>query len=241
MPSERNIGAMISFEPLVKRKLPLLKFDIGLFNGQGKSGPAEFDSYKDVISRFYLKPLPLNKNLLISGGFSLLNGGWRQQTKYRYEMQNKGSEWIFVVDSNISNIGNKAPRQYYGADVQLVAMHGWGKTEIRAEYWKGKQPGSATTTVNPGVLPAGSTYIHPFDAAFIYFLQNIFNSKWEIMAKYDWYDPNTKISGDAIGKPGNNLTVADIRYGTLGLGLTRYFSGNLKFLAYYDIVRNETT
>ena len=61
------------------------------------------------------------------------------------------------------------------------------------------------------------------------------------MAKYDWYDPNTKVSGDAIGKPGNNLTVADIRYGTLGLGLTRYFSGNLKFLAYYDIVRNETT
>jgi predicted porin len=156
-------------------------------------------------------------------------------------MGQRNGEWMFVVDSNTSNIGRKAPRQYYGADIQLAASHGWGKTEIRAEYWRGKQPGTATTTVNPGTLPPGPTYIHPFDAAFFYFLQNIVNSKWELMAKYDWYDPNTRVPGNAIGKPGNNLTVADIRYGTLGIGFTRYFSGNLKFLIYYDIVRNEET
>ena len=95
--------------------------------------------------------------------------------------------------------------------------------------------------MNPGTLPTGATYVRNFDAAFFYFLQNIINEKWELMAKYDWYDPNTDFSGNEIGKPGSNLNVADIRYNTLGVGITRYFTGNLKFLAYYDIVRNEKT
>jgi hypothetical protein len=240
MPSERDLGAVITYEPLKKKKQkPLLKFDLGLFNGQGKSGPSEFDSYKDLISRLYIKPYNIGRDFLISGGASLLYGGWRQATKYKYQMlgDNKG----FTVDSNINNVGEKAPRHYYGGDIQFVYKHGWGKTEIRSEYWWGKQPGTASTTVNPGTLPTGPTYRRNFDAAFFYFLQNIINEKWEIMAKYDWYDPNTKLEKQEIGKPGSNTNVADIRYNTLGLGFTRYFTGNLKFLVYYDIVTNEKT
>ncbi len=119
--------------------------------------------------------------------------------------------------------------------------HGWGKTEIRSEYWRGKQPGTATTTLNPGALPNEPTYIRNFDAAFFYFLQNIINTKWELMAKYDWYDPNIKVQKSEIGKPGTNLTAADVRYNTFGFGMTRYFTGNFKMLAYYDIVRNQKT
>ena len=60
MPSERDLGAMISYESQkADRHNPMIKFDVGYFNGQGKSGPAEFDSYKDLISRLSLKPLPL--------------------------------------------------------------------------------------------------------------------------------------------------------------------------------------
>ena len=61
------------------------------------------------------------------------------------------------------------------------------------------------------------------------------------MAKYDWYDPNTDVEKNDIGKSGTNLTLADIRYDTYGIGFTRYFTGNLKFLVYYDIVKNEKT
>lgn len=242
MPSERDLGAMITFERLKRRgNKPLIKFDLGLFNGQGKSGPAEFDSYKDLISRIYIKPNSGANNFLISGGLSFLHGGWRQATKYKYEVEENGNGKIFAIDSNTNNIGKKAPRNYYGGDVQLVYKHGWGKTEVRSEYWRGKQPGTAITTVNPGIMPPGPTYIRNFDAAFFYFLQNIINEKWELMAKYDWYDPNTDFSKDEIGDPGSNLNVADIRYNTLGLGFTRYFTGNLKFLVYYDIVKNEKT
>ena len=76
---------------------------------------------------------------------------------------------------------------------------------------------------------------------FFYFLQNIINEKWEVMAKYDWYDPNTQVAETEVGKAGTNFTSADIKYSTLGVGLTRYFTGNLKILAYYDIVRNENS
>ncbi len=240
MPSERDLGAMVTYESQKReRKNPMLKFDIGVFNGQGKSGPAEFDSYKDIISRLSLKPLPLSKKLSISAGLSHLNGGWAQATKYKYEMNGQNGNKFFSVDSSLSNVGGKAPRIYYGADVQLIQKHGWGKTEIRGEYWKGTQPGTAATTTNPGTLPNAPTFIRNFDAAFFYFLQNIINEHWEFMAKYDWYDPNLKAKGKEIGN--TNLTSTDIKFATLGLGLTRYFSENLKVLAYYAIVKNETT
>jgi hypothetical protein len=242
MPSERDMGAMVTYESQqASKKYPRIKFDIGLFNGQGLSGPVEFDSYKDLISRLTLKPLPLSEKFIFSGGLSLLNGGWRQATKYKYETAIVNSVPVFVVDSSISNIGDKAPRRYYGADAQLVLNHLWGKTEWRAEYWKGTQSGTATTTANPGTMPEAPTYIRNFDAAFFYFLQNIINSNWEIMVKYDWYDPNTKAEDDQIGKADVNLTAADIKFSTLGVGFTRNFNDNLKILAYYDIVRNEKT
>lgn len=240
MPSERDLGAMISYESQKEtRRPPLFKFDIGVFNGQGKSGPAEFDSYKDIISRWTLKPLKLSKNFSVTAGLSYLNGGWVQTTKYEYKMSQINGTKFFAVDSSISNIGKKAPRNYYGGDAQFVLKHAWGKTEWRAEYWKGQQPGTAATTVNPGTVPTEPTYLRRFDAGFFYFLQNIINGQWEVMAKYDWYDPNTEAQEKEIGL--SNLTPADIRYSTYGFGLTRYFTDNLKVLAYYAVVKNEKT
>lgn len=241
MPSERDLGAMISYESQEPaRKDPQIKFDIGLFNGQGKAGPAEFDSYKDLISRLSVKPLSLS-GFTLSAGLSLLRGGWAQSTKYKYEMGESSAGNIFIVDSNQSNIGDKAKRHYYGADIQLEYSHGWGRTEIRTEYWKGKQPGTFESTVNPGELPMLPTYIRPFDGAFFYFIQNLVNDKWELVAKYDWYDPNTEIKGMEIGSPGTNFSPADIRFNTFGFGLNHHFNENLKMLVYYDVVRNEIT
>ena len=240
MPSERDLGGMLSYEmqKTGKKNIPL-KFDIGLFNGQGKSGPREFDSYKDLISRLTLKQVKVSDVFSMSGGLSYLNGGWYQPTQYRYEIDPNGAAKEFRIDSNMANTGSKAPRKYHGADLQLIFNHSWGKTEARAEYWNGKQPGTASTTSNPGTLPNGPTYIRKFDGAFIYFLQNIINENWEFVGKYDWYDPNREVEGKDIGL--TNLTAADIKYATLGLGLTRYFTSNLKVLAYFALVKNEKT
>lgn len=242
VPSERDLGAMVSYDPQGNtHPLRKLKFDAGVFNGQGKSGPAEFDDYKDFISRITIKPIELARRVSLSGGLSLLRGGWRQDTRYKYELGRVNGNAVFVLDSSLSNIGAKAPRHYYGADAQLIFKNRRGKTELRAEYWRGIQPGTASTTVNPGVQPTGPTYIRRFDGGFFYFLQNIVNENWEVVVKWDWYDPNRVVAAGDIGKVGTNLTPADIKYSTLGVGLTRYFSSNLKVLAYHAFVRSEAT
>ena len=61
------------------------------------------------------------------------------------------------------------------------------------------------------------------------------------MVKYDWYDPNIDVQESDIGKPGSNITVADIKYTTLGIGYGWYFNDNMKLVLYYDIVKNELT
>jgi hypothetical protein len=242
MPTERDLGAMLTYEPQGKKKKnAFFKWDAGFFNGPGLSGSTDFDSYKDFISRITFKPMAFSKSFTVSGGLSLLYGGWRQATNYQYEVGTKNGVPAFVVDSSMQNLGAEAPRHYYGADVQLQKESAWGKTELRAEYWRGKQPGTATTTTNPGTMPAGPTYIRNFDGAFIYLLQNIVNKRWEVMVKYDWYDPNTKVKTTQIGNPASNLTPADIKYVTLGTGITHYISENLKVLVYYDWVQNEST
>ena len=242
MPTERDLGAMVSFEPQSrKHAFSFLKIDAGIFNGQGLSGTTEFDSYKDFISRVSIKPVKI-KQWELSSGLSLLLGGWRQATKYVYEVKNGPSgNAFFDVDSSVSNIGKISPRRYYGADVQLKLHHGWGASEWRAEYWTGKQPGTLLNSVNPGTLPLVPVYRRNFNGGFFYFLQNIINEKHQLLFKYDWYDPNTKIKENEIGSNGTNFSTADISYTTIGVGYAYYFNDHIKLVTYYDIVRNKAT
>jgi len=242
MPTERDLGVMVTYEPLRRSAIDhFVKLDAGLFNGQGLSGTTDFDSHKDLISRLTIKPITINK-LIFSGGLSLLYGGWRQGTKYVHQMSEAPNrDKIFVVDSTASNLGEIAPRHYYGADIQIALNHGWGQTEWRAEYWKGKQPGTATTTTNPGTIQTVPTYRRNFNGAFFYLLQNIVNKKNQLLLKYDWYDPNSKVEKNEIGKPATNLTTADIKFSTIGIGFVHYFDNNIKLIFYYESVKNETT
>lgn len=247
MPGERDLGIMISFDPQDKtHKLRYFKLDAGFFNGQGVTGPTDFDDHKDFISRLTIKPHPINQAEL-SGGLSFLRGGWKNGTKYVYESgKAQNGDNIFVIDSSLSNLGNTAPRHYYGADLQFVVHHNWGETELRAEHWFGTQPGTATTTFNPGTIPNNNgiplpTYVRHFNGSFFYFLQNISNRKHQLLIKYDWYDPNIKVEKSEIGKAGTNITSADIKFSTLGFGYVYHFNSQLKLIFYYDLVRNEIT
>ncbi len=243
MRNERDLGAMASFDARVKNHpLRYFKLDIGLFNGQGLTGPNEFDSYKDLIGRLSLKPVPLTSRLSLSAGVSVLDGGLIQNTKYEYFTRTRpnGTKY-FAVDSSETNLHAKAPRKYHGADLQLKLKHKWGLTELRGEYWWGTQTATANETATPGLLLDVPYYIRKFDGAFIYFLQNIVNRKHQVGVKYDWYDPNTEVKATEIGGPDNNLNAADIRYDTWSFGYNYYLNDHLKFMLWYDIVNNERT
>jgi predicted porin len=62
-----------------------------------------------------------------------------------------------------------------------------------------------------------------------------------LILKYDWYDPNIKVKKSDIGKTGTNLTAADIKYSTLGIGYAYHINPQTKIIFYYDIVNNELT
>lgn len=245
MKTERDLGAMISFESRQKNHpLKYLKIDAGLFNGPGLSASADYDSHKDFIGRIALKPFPVLNNFNISAGISVLDGGILQNTKYLYKITSSSAGKIFTEDSSGSNMGKIAPRKYYGADIQFKIKNKKGYTEIRAEGIVGKQTSFGNTSETPASLPAditGAIYIRKFNGAYFYFLQNIFNSKHQLVIKYDWYDPNSSVAGKEIGKAGSNVNEANIKFSTLGFGYLHYINDNVKLLIWYDKITNEKT
>ncbi len=244
MKTERDLGAMLTLEARNKKsKLKFLKIDIGAFNGQGLSATSEYDSHKDIISRIAVKPQHLTKKLTISAGSSILLGGLTANTKYLYNVSTIGGNKFFVVDSSYTNIGKIAPRKYYGVDAQLKLKNKVGFTELRAEYIAGKQTASALSSETPGVLFTGTDgyYTRNFNGMYLYFLQNIKNLKNQIGIKYDWYDPNTKVTTSEIGQAGTNINAANIKFTTFGLGYIRHITDNAKIIFWYDFIKNENT
>ncbi|HET9055901.1 MAG TPA: porin [Chitinophagaceae bacterium] len=239
--TERDLGAMISFEP-AKSGHPLRNFrwDLGVFNGQGLTSPVDYDSYKDIISRIALKPVHLSKKTLLSAAIGTLQGGWIEKDSTRFTINTINGNKTFAGIKSGANVDSKAPRKYYEADAQLKFLTKAGATELRAEYWWGTQSASASTSESPGTLLKEPVYVRQFNGAYFYLLHNIFNTHHQIGVKYDWYDPNSKISGTAIGK-NNNLNSTDIKFSTLGFGYINYINENLKLVLWYEIVTNEKT
>jgi hypothetical protein len=114
----------------------------------------------------------------------------------------------------------------------------------------GTQSGYSSTSASPFFLPIPSAtspntadvYVRSFNGMYAYFIQRIAKTKHEISVKYEWYDPNTKVKGnDIAGSTSNALSSADIKYTQLGFTYLYYFDANVKFMANYNIITNEST
>ncbi|MEP6674135.1 MAG: porin [Ferruginibacter sp.] len=244
MKVERDIGAMLSFED--RNKNPVVKYfkiDAGLFNGPGLNATNDIDSHKDFITRAYLKPYPLSQKVILSAAVSYFNGGFLQNTKYIYTSGSNSNGKIFLLDSSVTNMGKTAPRKYYGADIQLKIKNKAGFTELRAEILTGKQTATVLTSETPAALLTGTDgyYIRNFAGGYFYFLQHIVNLHHQLGIKFDWYDPNTKVKGDDIGRPGTNISAANIKYSTLGFGYINMINENVRLMLWYERVWNEKT
>lgn len=224
--------------------LKYLKADIGFFNGQGINAAGDFDNTKDLIGNIALKTFHLSKQVTIAAGASFLQGGLLQNTKYVYSTTDVSGIKKVTIDSSVNNLNQTSPRQYYGANAQLKFKSNKGlTTELRSEFITGKQTGTLNNTETPVALVAGTDgfHIRNFNGAYFYFLQQLFNTKNQLVIKYDWYDPNTKVSGNEIGAAGSNFSAANIKYSTLNIGYVNYLTDNVKLLLYYAMVTNEKT
>lgn len=247
MRTERDLGAMLTIENRRKAaKNKWWKIDIGVFNGQGLTGPMDYDSHKDLIGRIYLKSRKLNKSgWTLSASTSVLYGGIMSQSEQVYNLTSYSNSPI-VADSAASNLYKVLPRCYYGADVQLKIPNHKGFTEFRAEIITGKQTATATTSETPGTYPiTGSGVLNPlyvrnFNGAYFYYLQHLFRDDLQFVLKYDWYDPNTKISGKQI-KAVDGYSNADVKYSTIGGGVVYHVNAHVKATIWYDWIINEST
>jgi hypothetical protein len=246
MKTERDIGVMLTVTSRHTIEWSQkLKFDIGVFNGQGMSGPVDYDSHKDVIGRLSMKPTKIKAlgGATLSAAVSGYVGGITSQSDVIYSTSLKGNEYVMLRDSSSSNYKKATPRNYAGADFQLSFPNAKGETEFRAEYIGGKQTATFATSETPGIYPVTNNlkdplYTRNFNGAYFYFLQNLGSLDHQFVMKYDWYDANTKVSGKDISVA-KGFSKADLRYDTFGMGYVYIANESLKFTFYYEIVRNE--
>ncbi|MHC1706387.1 MAG: hypothetical protein AB9842_02570 [Bacteroidales bacterium] len=213
-PGERALGAKIEYTPLnipVKVQLALLNGNDYLsFTGTANNVNKDYDNFKDLMAR-------------ATYSIKLGNFGGLDLGAHTY----MGSVRA-VVDTTINSkyevektyaLGDPIKRSWVGAEFQLF-MDILGGMSIKGEYLTGKNamPGytSKTTTVSQGspalsgdsltlfTTTTNSTTFQPnyqnkFQGYYIYLLKNIGN-KHQFALRYDFYDPNTDLSGDEVGK-----------------------------------------
>lgn len=103
----------------------------------------------------------------------------------------------------------------------------------------GQQPSTkssfTSTKANSYDASAAFSYMRNFIGWHVYFVQDIYRLPMSVVVKYSWADANTDLAGDEI----TNKT--DLAQSSLGLGLLYRLNSNVRLMAYYDIISNETT
>lgn len=241
--TERDLGVFGSMQFPKTSKLNGLKLDVAVMNGSAGVSP-EFDSHKDFTGRLQYSKTAKNEKIAFALGASYYHGGYRLGSVKDYDFQTlTNGDNGYAYASDTANYNRVAQRIYMGADLQLSID--WGKigiTTIRGEYIQGEQPGVASNSLSPRGVPTSTIYHRNFNGAYFYLIQNIGMSRFQVVLKYDWYDPNVKIAGMDIGKSGTNTkNIGDIRFDTYGFGLNVRVHSHVKLMAYYDYVINEGT
>jgi phosphate-selective porin len=240
-PTERDLGIFGSVKAPKTSPLNGLKFDAAMMNGSAGVA-SEFDSHKDFTGRLSYVHVTKSDKISFGLGGSYYYGGYRIGTVKDYNsatLPNSDKGFEFATDT--ANYNRVARREYMSFDGQISLDWLIGITTIRAEYIQGQQPGTDKSTKSLGAAPSSAIYHRDFDGAYVYFIQNLGQSKFQVVAKYDWYDPNVNVSGTEIGKKSTNTKVADIRFDTYTFGATYRFHTNIKLMVFYDMVTNEST
>lgn len=234
-PDERDLGAMLVLQAPKSSPWNIVKLNVGLFAGNGIK--IDTDSNKDFIGHLKVDK-SFGKKFSFGVGTSYYLGKVYQSSAKIYTMKNEG----FIVNEDAGNLGAYAKRQYFGFDAQVTFKTVIGSTNIRAEYLFGQQPGTLKSTKSPNytALPENEdTYIRPFSGGYVILVHDIAKTPLALVAKYDWYDPNTKVAANNVGT--NGTAKADLSQYTIGFGALWNINSALRLQAFYEINKNETS
>lgn len=251
-PGERAIGAKLEYNPInvpVHVQLALLNGADGLTinNASGtnlnSTENKDFDNGKDLMVRAYY-----NLSLGNFGGLDFGAHGYWGSLKSN-ALKTLSSDYSTIKDANV---GDAVKRNWIGGEFQLFADV-WGGLSIKGEYIAGKNASigyspiaaSGTTATTPGV----ANFQNNFSGYYVYLIKNL-GKKNQFALRYDYYDPNTDISGKEVSiakYTSSDVTTlksrvsgkSDLAIGTISLALHHYFDDNLRISLNYDIVKNE--
>lgn len=241
-PGERDLGAMLTLQLPASSPLHLIKADAGLFTGNGIN--PETDDKLDFIGRIGVADAVKKHKISYGLGISYYNGSVYQAKKEVYEIRD--SDGIQAFRQNIADTipGNYFKRRYFGIDGQFSIQTLIGKTSFRGDFMTGEQPGNEKTSSSPTTAIDYALYLRRYQGATIFLIHSLPKNMHSLVLKYDFYDPNTEISGDEIGGKATSAKAtngADIAYSTWGFGWITDFNQNLRLVLYYDLVKNETS
>lgn len=250
-PGERAIGAKLEYHPLelpVKVQLAVLNGNEGLTiaNSAGtnlnSNENKDFDQYKDIMARVTYG--------LTLGSFGGLDLGLH--TYFGTLKSNAGN----TLDSDYSTltetqVGDPLHRNWLGAEFQLYADI-LGGMSLKGEYLAGKNatvgyaPVAATSTTS--AIAGKPNFQNHFSGYYLYLIKNL-GKKNKVALRYDYYDPNTDITGKDVMVKGFTSNIetlssrmsgkSDLATSTLGLAFHHYFDENIRITLNYDIVSNE--
>jgi opacity protein-like surface antigen len=236
-PDERDLGAMLSLRANDPGPLNFLRLDAGLF--AGNSINRETDNRKDFIGRIGAEK-EAGKWGKWGLGLSYYNGSVYNPTTEAYEM--RGNRFVRIEKEKT---GTFMKREYIGFDGQLSVYSPIGTTTLRAEGLFGTQPGIAGSSKSPNYsnrpenIPANALYKRPFLGYFFYLIQDIGQSPFSIVLKYDSYDPNTKVKESEAGAPESHTTQTDLSQTTIGIGALYRYNKHIRLQAHYELNNNE--
>ena len=237
-PDDRDLGAMLILQPAKTSVWNILKLEAGLFAGNGIK--PQISSGMDFIGHLSIAK-KIGHDVVVGGGISTYLGRVLQTDSSTYVMKNKK----FELD-NKDGFGKYATRQYFGFDAQLGMVTVAGFTNLRAEYIFGEHAQNANgswdykfTAIS--ALHSTPVYIRKISGGYVLLAQDLGKSPFAIVAKYDWYNPNTEVSGNEVGAADSETGAKDLAMSTIGMGFIWNIDPFLKLTVYYDIVKNNTS
>jgi hypothetical protein len=229
-PGEREIGAKLEY---IGSKIPL-KFQLMAMNGNFTGAQAkDVDDTKDFMARLvYSIKLP-GAGIGIDLGPNAYIGWAKPKTNNPANLYNYYLHSDATLDS--LQVGSYLDKRWFGGEIQIFADF-LGGTAIKGEFTTGQNPTLSTAVIasnaSAATKIAGASAVKNFTGYYIYLIKNI-GHKNQFVARYDFYDPNNKLSGDQVSK-------ADLYYKTLTLAWQYYLNDNIRISLNYEMPKNET-
>jgi phosphate-selective porin len=221
-PGEREIGAKLEYTGI---KVPVL-FQVMMMNGNFTGTQAkDVDSRKDVMARLvYSLKLP-GAGVGIDFGANHYFGNNLAKTN-KYVKNSDGT-----LDS-LNNVWRYLNKHWTGGEIRIYADV-LGGMSIKGEYVAGINSVASTvaSTATMSQKKAGPSLYNNFAGYYITLVKNI-GAKNQAVVRYDYYDPNTKLSGDAA----NNA----LYYTTWSFAWHYYLNDYIRLTAQYTMPKNET-